>query len=74
MSEMQSSVQGKTITLGGIIGYPSKQLHEEVACLAFYFHWSLDNILALEHNDRRRWIFEISELRISNTQNQQTLS
>jgi hypothetical protein len=67
MPEMQSSVQGKIFIVGGVIGYPSKQLHEEVACLAFHFHWSLDEILALEHNDRRSWIFEIGQIQ-KNTQ------
>jgi hypothetical protein len=62
MSKMQSSVQGKTFIVGGVIGYPSKQLHEEIACLAFHFHWSLDEILALEHNNRRNWIFEIDQI------------
>ncbi|NJN20028.1 MAG: hypothetical protein HC812_00955 [Leptolyngbya sp. RL_3_1] len=44
-------------------GYPSEQLHEEVACVALYFHWSLSDILALEHRDRRRWVTEITRAR-----------
>jgi hypothetical protein len=43
-----------------VTGYPSDQLHEEVACIALAFHWSLSDILALEHRDRRRWVTEIS--------------
>ncbi|MGD1873292.1 MAG: DUF6760 family protein [Mastigocoleus sp.] len=49
--------------VGGIISYPSEQLHEEVACIAFEFHWSLEEIINLEHSDRRRWVGEIGKLR-----------
>jgi hypothetical protein len=44
---------------GGVLGYPSNQLHEEVASIALHFHWPLDQILDLEHGDRRRWVTEI---------------
>jgi hypothetical protein len=47
---------------GGIVGYPLDQLHEEVAYIAYHFHWPLDHILALEHADRRRWVEEISKI------------
>jgi hypothetical protein len=33
-----------------------------VAFIAFHFHWSLDEIMALEHAERRRWVAEISRL------------
>ncbi|MEX0268692.1 DUF6760 family protein [Leptolyngbyaceae cyanobacterium UHCC 1019] len=46
-----------------MVGYPSAQLYEEVACIAFEFHWSLEEILVLEHGDRRRWVTEIGKLR-----------
>ncbi|MDX2099279.1 MAG: DUF6760 family protein [Leptolyngbyaceae cyanobacterium bins.59] len=35
------------------------QLHQEVAYIALHFHWSLEDILNLEHRDRRRWVQEI---------------
>ncbi len=38
-------------------------LHQEVAFLAFHFHWSLDDILNLEHQQRRRWVTEIEKLK-----------
>ncbi|MEO0985389.1 MAG: DUF6760 family protein [Cyanobacteria bacterium J06639_14] len=44
------------------MSYPSNQLHEEVACIALNFHWSLTDILALEHRDRRRWVTEIQKV------------
>jgi hypothetical protein len=47
---------------GGIVGYPLEQLHEEVAFLAYYFHWSLEEIMELQHSDRRGFIEEISAI------------
>jgi hypothetical protein len=37
-------------------------LQEEVAYIAYYFHWSLDKILELEHAERRQWVEEISRI------------
>jgi hypothetical protein len=45
---------------GGVVGYPLEQLHEEVAFIAYHFHWPLGDILDLEHADRQRWVEEIS--------------
>jgi hypothetical protein len=42
------------------VSYPLEQLLEEVAYIAYYFHWSLDEILELEHNDRRQWATRIA--------------
>jgi hypothetical protein len=30
--------------------------------VAYHFHWEADEILGLEHRDRRRWVTEISSL------------
>ncbi|WP_347269365.1 MULTISPECIES: DUF6760 family protein [Cyanophyceae] len=38
-------------------------MREEVASIAFHFHWSLEDILNLEHNDRRSWVTEISKIK-----------
>ena len=35
--------------------YATEQLLDEVAYIAFAFHWSLDQILDLEHPDRLRF-------------------
>ncbi|OLE63191.1 MAG: hypothetical protein AUI36_10100 [Cyanobacteria bacterium 13_1_40CM_2_61_4] len=43
-------------------GYPSERLFEEVAYVAFHFHWPHDEILALDHRERQRWVGEIAEL------------
>jgi hypothetical protein len=37
-------------------------LYEEVAFIAYHFHWDLDLIMTLEHGDRRRFIEQISNL------------
>ncbi|MEW1723481.1 DUF6760 family protein [Streptomyces sp. NPDC093109] len=42
--------------------YAADLLHEEVAYLAYHFHWPLDQLLDLEHADRRRYIAEIARL------------
>ncbi len=43
-------------------GYPLERLHEEVAYIAYYFHWPLMDILTLEHRQRRRWVEEIAKI------------
>ena len=45
-----------------MISYPSETLYEEVAFIAYHFHWSQDDILNLEHNDRQRWVTEINKI------------
>lgn len=36
--------------------YAPDRLHEEIAYIAFHFHWSREEILDLEHPDRRRYV------------------
>ncbi|MGO8877148.1 MAG: DUF6760 family protein [Acidimicrobiales bacterium] len=38
------------------------RLYEEVAYVAYHFHWSLDDILDLEHATRRRFSDEIGRI------------
>jgi hypothetical protein len=45
-----------------VVGYPLAQLVEEVAFVAYHFHWSHEEIMRLEHRDRRRWVEEISTI------------
>lgn len=47
---------------GGVVGYPLDPLYEEVAFVAYHFHWPHDQVLTLEHAERRRWVKEISEI------------
>jgi hypothetical protein len=44
-----------------MIGYPLNQLYEEVAYIAYNFHWSYNAILNMEHAERRRWVEEIAK-------------
>ncbi len=48
--------------------YPSEQLYAEIAFIAYHFHWAHDEIMHLEHADRKRWCEEIS--RINRKQNE----
>jgi hypothetical protein len=59
---MQQSLSSGAFSIGGILSYPSEQLNEEVAYIAFHFHWSLEDILNLEHPARRRWVGEIGKI------------
>jgi hypothetical protein len=47
-------------TPGGVVGYPLDPLYEEVAFIAYHFHWSHSEVMNLEHVERRRWVAEIS--------------
>ncbi|MFJ1971529.1 DUF6760 family protein [Streptomyces sp. NPDC087903] len=42
--------------------YATDRLHEEIAYVAYHFHWSLEEILDLEHEDRRRFTEQIASL------------
>lgn len=43
-------------------GYPLKALYQEVAFVAYHFHWPPEAICNLEHGERRRWVEEISSI------------
>ncbi|MGM0576315.1 MAG: DUF6760 family protein [Myxococcota bacterium] len=47
---------------GGIVSYPLERIYQEVAYIAYHFHWSIDEILAMEHRERQIWVREISEI------------
>jgi hypothetical protein len=42
--------------------YPLDRLYEEVAYIAYHFHWPYDQIMALDHRERQRWVEEIAKL------------
>jgi len=42
--------------------YPEEKLYEEAAFLAYYLHWSHDQIMELDHKERRRWCNEVSKI------------
>jgi hypothetical protein len=47
---------------GGILTYAADRLYEEVAYVAYYLHWSRDDILDLEHAERQRFVAQIAAL------------
>lgn len=42
--------------------YPRSQLYNEVAYIAYHFHWHLDVILEMEHEERHIWLKEIARI------------
>ncbi|MEU6021955.1 MULTISPECIES: DUF6760 family protein [unclassified Micromonospora] len=42
--------------------YAADRLYEEVAYVAYHFHWSRDEILDLRHDERRRYVKEIAAI------------
>jgi hypothetical protein len=42
--------------------YPSDRLHEEVAYLAYHFHWSYREVMQLDHRERQRWVAEVARI------------
>jgi hypothetical protein len=45
-----------------MIGHSPEELLGEVAFIAFHFHWTHEEIMGLDHAERRRWVGEISAL------------
>ena len=43
-------------------GYPIERIHEEVAFLAYHFHWDYETIMNMEHRERLTWCEEISKI------------
>jgi hypothetical protein len=37
-------------------------LLEEVAYIAYHFHWSHEQIMSMEHRDRQQWVAQISQI------------
>jgi hypothetical protein len=62
VSRVQRQLRARGELRGGGLGYPLEQLFEEVAYIAYHFHWSPAQILSLEHRDRRQWIDEIARI------------
>lgn len=40
--------------------YPADKIYEEAAFIAYYVHWSYDEIMSMSHLERVRWCNEIS--------------
>ncbi|NJO40776.1 MAG: hypothetical protein HC769_02625 [Cyanobacteria bacterium CRU_2_1] len=48
--------------LGGVKRYPLDRLYEEVAYVAYHFHWTHEQVLTMEHPERLRWVNEIAKI------------
>jgi hypothetical protein len=59
---MPAPVRDGNPKTGGIVGYPLTSLRQEVAALAFHFHWSYEEIMTMEHRERQGWVNELSAL------------
>lgn len=59
---MFAQLPGGVECRGGVLGYRLQSLYEEVAFVAYHFHWPPEAILELEHRDRQRWVKEISAI------------
>jgi hypothetical protein len=44
------------------VTYAPERIYREVAYVAYHFHWSLDEILDLEHAERLRYVAEIASI------------
>ena len=44
----------------GLVLYPQEQLYQEMTFLSYYLHWSRNDVMALSHQERRRWCSEVS--------------
>lgn len=42
--------------------YPVDRLYEEMAYIAYHFHWSYESLLNMSHAERRRWCSEITKM------------
>lgn len=42
--------------------YPDEVLWDELTYLAFHLHWSLDELLGLDHRRRNRLVVQVGEL------------
>ena len=65
---MQQDLRGGGGADGGALGYPPEQLFQEVAYLAYYFHWPHSEIMDMNHIERLRWVNELA--RINRTLNE----
>ena len=45
--------------------YATDALYAELAYVAYHFHWPLDELLDLEHRERKRFAEEIASINLS---------
>jgi hypothetical protein len=37
-------------------------MYEEVAFIAYHFHWPSERLMNMEHGERRRWVEQVSRI------------
>lgn len=63
MSEVFSWIcGGSPFFRGSLKSYPQDVLYEEISFLAYYFHWSHNEITHLTHRDRIKFCGEVSKI------------
>ncbi len=43
-------------------GYPLDRIYEEVAFIAYYFHWPHNEIINMPHWERKQWCEEAGKI------------
>jgi len=62
VSGLPATLRGGGARIGGDLGYRLDRLYEEVAYVAYHFHWPHAELMALDHLERRTWLQEIAKI------------
>ncbi len=47
---------------GGVTVYPLDRLYNEMAYIAYHFHWPYHEVMKMDHRERQRWVDEIAAI------------
>ncbi len=42
--------------------YPLERLYQELAYIAYHFHWPYEELLHMDHLERRQWVGQIAQI------------
>lgn len=59
---MRANLRGGGDAAGGVVSYPLERLLEEVAYLAYHFHWTYEEVLNMEHAERQQWVEQLAQI------------
>lgn len=59
---MPEELRGGGRTIGGALGYRPEHLFQEVAYLAYYFHWPYSQIMDMNHQERLVWVDQVARI------------
>lgn len=62
MPRLRASFRSGGRNAGGALSYPSDRLFEEIAYVAFHFHWPYEQIMDFDHFERALWVREITRI------------